>query len=238
MKKQKTLLISGGSKGLGRALGAAAAAKGHRVVLVARGAAALDASVQTIRDAGGEAHGLVADVGDPRAATRIAASASALVGDIDVLVHAASVLGPVPLAPLADTDDEDFEHAFAVNLLGPFRLTRALVGGMSLRGGVVVNVTSDASVAAYAGWGAYGSAKAALDQLTRIWAEELRGSDVRVFAFDPGEMDTELHATAVPDADRSTLARPDDVARTLIALIEDASRAPSGTRITLEGSVA
>src|SRR6185369_17167166 len=115
----------------------------------------------------------------------------------------ASTLGPVPLRLLLDTDCEDLEQALAVNLVGPFRLTKVVLGQMVLRGrGLVVNVTSDAALEAYPRWGAYGASKAALEQLGRVWAAELQETGVRVLAVDPGEMDTRMHADAIPDADR------------------------------------
>src|SRR4029077_18551738 len=124
---------------------------------------ALGEIVAQIKESGGEAHALAEDVGDKGAIHRIAGAASALVGPIDLLVHNASTLGPVPLRLLLDTDCEDLERALAVNLVGPFRLTKAIAGGMALRGrGVVVHVSSDAATSAYPRWGAYGVSKAAL----------------------------------------------------------------------------
>ena len=176
-----------------------------------------------------------------RARTRriaIALQISAALGGLDVLVNNASSLGPVPLALLADTAGEDLEAAFATNLLGPFRLTQALLGALAAaarehrpRAALVVNVISDAAVTPYPSWGAYGASKAALLQLSRIWDAELREHGVRVVAFDPGDMDTPLHALALPDADRATLKRPSDAARELVALIEDAgARTPARPR--------
>src|SRR5262249_8059658 len=170
----------------------------------------LDAVVSRIRDQGGEAHGVVADVSVPESASRIAGTSGAFVGPAEVVIHNAGTLGPVPLAPLADTTDGDFEQALATNLLGPFRLTRALVGSMVLRGrGTVVLVSSDAASTAYAGWGAYGVSKAALEHLGRIWNTELSASGVRFLTVDPGEMDTRMHREAVPEADPSRLLRPE-----------------------------
>src|SRR6185369_6353707 len=141
----------------------------------------------------------------------------------DVLVHNASTLGRTPLPLLLDTDCEDLERVLAVNLVGPFRLTKALAGSMALRGGgLVLHVTSDAGRTPYPGWGAYGVSKAALDHLGRIWAAELEGSGVRFLTVDPGEMDTQMHAEAMPDADRSVLARPEAVAARIADLIADA----------------
>jgi NAD(P)-dependent dehydrogenase (short-subunit alcohol dehydrogenase family) len=161
----------------------------------------------------------------------IAGAAAALVGDVDLVVHNASELGPVPLPLLADTACEDLERVLAVNLIGPFRLTKALVGPMLLRGrGLVVHVSSDAATVPYPRWGAYGASKAAVDHVARIWAAELEGTGVRFLTVDPGEMDTEMHAAAVPDADRSALARPEAVARTIAAMIRDETL-PNGARL-------
>lgn len=220
--RNRGVLITGASRGLGAALAKRLARRGARVALVARGEEALEGVVREIRDGGGEAHAIVADVGDKEAIYAIAGAAAALVGDVDLIVNNASTLGPVPMPLLVDTACEDLEATLAVNLVGPFRLTKALVGPMLLRErGLVVDISSDAAVAAYPRWGGYGVSKAALDHLTRIWAAELEGTGVRFLAVDPGEMATKMHADAVPDADPATLADPDEVARRVVAMIED-----------------
>ena len=147
---------------------------------------------------------------------------SANLGGLDVLINNASSLGPIPLAPLADTECEDLEEALSVNVVGPFRLTKALFGALAAsaregRGGTVVNISSDAAVNAYPGWGAYGASKAALRHLTAIWDEEVSETGIRFLSVDPGDMDTPLHALADPDADASTLKRPADSAAEVIA---------------------
>jgi NAD(P)-dependent dehydrogenase (short-subunit alcohol dehydrogenase family) len=227
-------LITGGSRGLGRALGHALARAGARVVLVARGRAELDETVAAIQAAGGTAWGIAADIGDKHAIHTIAGEAAALAGPIDILINNASELGPTPLRLLLDTECEDLERVLAVNLVGPFRLTRVIAGAMALNGrGVVINVSSDAAVEPYAHWGAYGTSKAALDHLSRIWAAELAESGVRVLAVDPGEMATRMHADALPDADPTTLTDPADVAARIVAMIGDPARAPSGARLVV-----
>ena len=210
-------LVTGGSRGLGAALGRELAREGARVVLVARGAAELEQAAAEIRAEGGEAHALPGDIGSKRDIHRLAGAAAALVGPIDLLVHNASTLGPTPLRLLLDTECEDLEQVLQVNLVGPFRLTRALAGAMALRGrGLIVHVTSDAGTTPYPRWGAYGVSKAALDHLGRIWDAELGDLGVRFLTVDPGEMDTAMHAEAMPEADRSLLARPADVARRIV----------------------
>ncbi len=224
-------LVTGASRGLGRSIATLLAREGARVVMVARGADELEAAARAVRAEGGEAHALAADVGAKEAIHPLAGAAAALVGPIDLLVHAASTLGAVPMPLLLDTECEELGRVLDVNLLGPFRLTKVIAGSMALRGrGLVVHVSSDAAVEAYPRWGAYGVSKAALDHLARTWAAELAGTGVRFVTVDPGEMDTAMHAAAMPDADRSALARPDDVARRILALLCD-ERFASGARL-------
>jgi NAD(P)-dependent dehydrogenase (short-subunit alcohol dehydrogenase family) len=225
------VLITGASRGLGAALARELARQGARLALVARGEQALDEVAGAIRATGGEAHAIAADVGAKDEVYAIAGAAAALVGDVEVVVHNASDLGPVPLALLADTECEELERVLAVNVVGPFRLTKALAGPMLLRQrGLVVHVSSDAATSAYPRWGAYGASKAALDQLARVWAAELEGTGLRFFGVDPGEMDTAMHAAAMPEADRSTLARPEEVAAKLARMIGD-DAIPNGARL-------
>jgi len=234
MFDNRNIVITGGSRGLGAALGQVLAQAGARVVLVARGADALTQTVARIRADGGVAHGIVADLGDKRAPYRIAGEAAALVGNIDVLINNASELGETPLRLLLDTECEDLERVLQVNLVGPFRLTKIFAGAMALRGeGLVVDISSDAAVDAYPRWGAYGASKAALDHLTRIWAAELEGTGVRFVAIDPGEMRTAMHAAAVPDADPESLADPLDVAQRIVDMMRHPERAPSGARLSV-----
>lgn len=227
--RETAVMVTGASRGLGAALSRELAWRGARVVMVARGEEALGRAVAEARR-GGEAHGLAFDVGDKSHIHRIAGAASALVGPIDLVVHNASTLGPVPMPLLLDTECEDFERVLQTNLLGPFRLTRAISGRMLLaRQGLVLFVSSDAAVSAYPGWGAYGVSKAAQDHMARILAAELE--PVRFIAVDPGEMDTTMHADALPDADRSTLASPSDVARRVVSIVEGAEGIANGARV-------
>jgi NAD(P)-dependent dehydrogenase (short-subunit alcohol dehydrogenase family) len=208
--------VTGGTSGLGLALVRELLNRGAEVALVARGQDGVKRVVQELSDA----HGIVGDVSRKEDTHPIAIQIVGALGGLDVLINNASDLGPAPLKLLADTECEDFERALATNVLGPFRLTKALLGSLAAsaregRGAVVVNVSSDAAANAYQRWGAYGASKAALLQLSRIWDEELRLEGVRVLSIDPGDMDTPLHAAAVPDADRSTLKRPEVAAREL-----------------------
>jgi len=219
------VLVTGGTSGLGRALVEEFDHHGASVAFVARREAAVARVAREVPNA----LGIGADVADKQAVHRIALQTLAWRGGLDVLVNNASSLGPVPLAPLADTDCEAFEEALATNVLGPFRLTKALLGALAAsaregRGGVVVNVSSDAAVNAYANWGAYGASKAALLHMTRIWNEECESLGIQLLSFDPGDMDTPLHALAVPDADPATLRQPRVSARAMVGAIAEAVR--------------
>ena len=228
----KSALITGGSRGLGSALALRLSAEGARITLVARRRKELDEVVAEIRKRGGIAFGIAADVGDKESVYPIVGQAAALAGPVDVLINNASALGPVPLRLIPDTDCEDFERALQVNTVGPFRLIKAVVGSMVLRQtGVIVNISSDAAVEAYPSWGVYGASKAALDHLTRIAAAEMADAGVRFLSVDPGEMDTRMHAQALPDADPTTLQSPAAVAEKIVTMIRESDRITNGSRL-------
>ena len=215
------ILVTGGTSGLGRALVAELQRRGARVAFVARHA---EDVVRTSHALAGS-YGITGDVASKDAIYPIAIETLGVLGGLDVLVNNASSLGPVPLAPLADTDCEDLELALATNLVGPFRLTKALLGSLAAaaregRRPLVLNISSDAALTPYPNWGAYGASKAALQHLSRIWDQELADEGVRMLSVDPGDMDTPLHALAVPDAERSVLKRPDAAAAEIADLIE------------------
>jgi NAD(P)-dependent dehydrogenase (short-subunit alcohol dehydrogenase family) len=212
--------ITGGTSGLGLALVRELSRRGARVALVARTAD----RVAAVQRGHADVRGIVGDVARKEDIYRIALEIAGNLAGLDVLVNNASSLGPTPLALLGDTQCEDLELALATNVLGPFRLTKALLGSLAAaaregRGGVVINVSSDAAVNAYERWGAYGASKAALAHLTHIWDAELATQGLRFAAFDPGDMDTPLHALAVPDADRALLKQPADAACELVTAI-------------------
>jgi NAD(P)-dependent dehydrogenase (short-subunit alcohol dehydrogenase family) len=215
--------VTGGTSGLGLALVRELMRRGARVAFVAR----TRERVETVARENAGAHGIVADVASKDDIYPIALQVVGELGGLDVLVNNASDLGPVPLAMLSDTECEDFERAFTTNVLGPFRLTKALMGALAAsaregRGAVVLNISSDAAVNPYPTWGAYGASKAALHHLSRIWNEEHAADGVRFLSLDPGDMDTPMHAAAVPDADPATLKAPEQAARELADAIADA----------------
>ena len=213
--------ITGGTSGLGLALVRELTSRGARVAFVARTRERVE---QVVRENPG-AHGIVGDVSAKNDIYPMAIQITGELGGLDMLINNASDLGPTPLAMLSDTECEDLERAYATNVFGPFRLTKALMGALAAsaregRGAVVLNISSDAAVNAYPGWGAYGSSKAALHHLSRIWNEEHANEGVRFLSLDPGDMDTPMHAAAIPDADPASLKRPEEAARELVEQIE------------------
>ncbi|MBS0421174.1 MAG: SDR family oxidoreductase [Proteobacteria bacterium] len=217
----KRVAITGGTAGLGLALVHELSARGADVAFVARRP---DGVTRVAQEYGSRVHGIVGDVAVEADIHRIALQVLGALGGLDVLINNASDLGPVPLQLLADTECEDLERALATNVVGPFRLTKALLGSLAAsarehRRPLVLNISSDAAVTPYPGWGAYGASKAALRHMTSIWEQELADTGVRFISFDPGDMDTALHAAAMPDADVATLKRPEVVARELAEVL-------------------
>ena len=214
------IAMTGGTSGLGLGLVRAAQRAGAHVAFVARTASTVHA---VAREHAGSI-GIVGDVAIKEDIHAIALQVLGGLGGLDILVNNASSLGRVPLGPLADTECEALEAALAANVLGPFRLTKALLGALRTsaaegRGGLVLNISSDAAVTPYPGWGAYGASKAALRHLSAIWDAELAGERIHVLSVDPGDMDTPLHAAAVPDADRSQLKDPAMAAAEILELL-------------------
>ncbi|AKF11522.1 SDR family NAD(P)-dependent oxidoreductase [Sandaracinus amylolyticus] len=223
--KDRRVIVTGGTSGLGLATARALVERGARVGIVAR----TRERVLAVERESDRIVGVVGDVARKEDVHPIAVQLLGRLGGLDVLVNNASSLGPVPLRSWADTECEDLEAALAANVIGPHRLTRAVLGALleaPSRGAnaVVVNVTSDAAVSAYAGWGAYSASKAALLHATRIWDAEMASRGVRFVSFDPGDMDTPMHAAALPDADPRTLKRPEQSAEELLAVIETTMR--------------
>ncbi|MHA2503218.1 MAG: SDR family oxidoreductase [Candidatus Kariarchaeaceae archaeon] len=211
--KGKRVLITGGTQGLGKALTEHLHQLGAQVVIVARGTDALEKFRESFPD---NLYTIQADIGEKEAIHKISARTIAMLEGIDVVINNASSLGPVPLRTLASLQCEEFEEVLQVNLLGPFRLIKALLPYMKLNnGGLIVNISSDAAVNAYPTWGPYSVSKAALDHLTAIWQEELRDDNITFLSVDPGDMHTQMHLDAIPDANTDELYQPIDVAREL-----------------------
>ena len=227
----RRVAVTGGTSGLGLALVRELHRRGAAVAFVARTADRVGAVAASLAGT----VGIVGDLASKTDIHPIALQVTAALGGLDVLVNNASTLGPVPLVPLADTDCEDLEAALATNLVGPFRLTKALLGALAAsardaRAPLVVNISSDAAETPYPSWGAYGVSKAGLRHLSRIWREELVGLGIDMIAVDPGDMDTPMHALAVPDADRAGLKRPEQAAVEIADLIEARAMAVAAAR--------
>jgi NAD(P)-dependent dehydrogenase (short-subunit alcohol dehydrogenase family) len=209
-----TAIVTGSSRGLGLALTRTLASRGWRVVIDARTLPALPAGLT------GDIVAVEGDVADEPHRRALVAAA----GDrIDLLVNNASALGPSPLPPLAEYPLDALEHVFRVNALAPLALVQ-LARPLMPAGARILNVTSDAAVEAYEGWGGYGSSKAALEQLTRVLAAEQ--PELRVYAVDPGDMRTRMHQDAFPGEDISDRPPPEESVPGLLALIE--GELPSG----------
>jgi NAD(P)-dependent dehydrogenase (short-subunit alcohol dehydrogenase family) len=211
-------VITGASRGLGRALAMALAGRGWHLVIDARTTADLQAVRAELVDRG--AAGVTALTGSVAEPEHRFALAQAVedAGRLDLLVNNASLLGPSPQPRLADYPQVVLEQVYAVNVLAPLALTQLLLPALRAAGGRIVNVTSDAAVEPYEGWGGYGSSKAALDQWTSILGAEEPA--LGVYAFDPGDMRTDMHQQAFPDEDITDRPEPHTVVPALLTLVD------------------
>lgn len=219
MSQTRNALITGGSRGFGLSLASRLVSDGWRVTITGRDPHRLDAAVAAL---GETVTAVPGDMVDP--AHRRALAAAFGGKGLHLLVNNASTLGPTPLRPISALDEESMLEAFRTNVVGPAALTSLLLPELQTTGGTVVNVSSDAAVEAYEGWGIYGLTKAALDHATAVAAVE--NPAIRFFAFDPGDMRTDMHQAAFPDEDISDRPHPDTVVPALLALL--ASDATSG----------
>jgi NAD(P)-dependent dehydrogenase (short-subunit alcohol dehydrogenase family) len=208
-----TAIVTGASRGLGLALAGALADRGWRLVIDARDGVALERAAAGLRDRT-TVVALAGDVADPEHRAALAAAAGP---SVDVLVNNASALGPSPLPPLYAFPLDQLEQVYRVNVLAPLALTQLVLPHL-VEGARVVNVTSDAAVEAYEGWGGYGSSKAALEQLSNVLGVEHPA--LRVYAVDPGDMNTRMHQDAFPGEDISDRPPPEASIPGLLALIE------------------
>jgi NAD(P)-dependent dehydrogenase (short-subunit alcohol dehydrogenase family) len=219
-------VITGASRGFGKALAADLAADGWDVVLDARDGAALDRAAAEIASGaapGARVRAVPGDVADAGHRAEVVAAAQQL-GGIDLLVNNASLLGPSPQPALADYPLDELESVYRVNVIAPLALLQAALPALRAAHGTVVDITSDAAVEGYEGWGGYGSSKAAFEQLSNVLAAE--EPDVRVYWFDPGDMRTQMHQEAFPGEDISDRPLPERVVPRLRSLLWNAP--PSG----------
>ena len=211
-------IVTGASRGLGLALARALVERGWSLVVDARDGAALAEAAASLGE--GAVTAIPGDVADPK---HLEALVEAAGPRIDLLVNNASLLGPSPQLPLADYPLDTLRRVYEVNVFAPLELTKRALPRMP-DGAAIVNVTSDAGVEPYEGWGGYGSSKAALEQLTAILTQEQPAK--RVYTVDPGDMRTQMHQEAFPDEDISDRPRPEESVPGLLALIE--GELPSG----------
>ena len=212
-------VVTGASRGLGLEIAKIYAGLGANLVIVARGREDLEAVARELRPQT-EIVALALDISQE--AERLVEAAVEQFGRIDVLVNNASELGPSPMPKLEEYPWQDLQRVFRVNVLAPLHLAQLVLPGMRARGeGVIINVTSDAGVEAYPGWGGYGASKAALEHVSRTLAAELEGTGVRIYAVDPGDMNTAMHQLAEPGVDLSGLPGPEASAPAFVQLVEE-----------------
>lgn len=210
----KVAVVTGGSMGFGRAVAAELVRAGWRVVIDGRDGPAVEAAAESIG-----AQALPGDITDPEHRADLVA-----LPRLDLLVNNASALGPSPLPPLGRYPLEALRFVFETNVVAPLALLQLALPLLTSSRGAVVDVTSDAAVEAYEGWGGYGSSKAALDQMTAVLAAE--NPEVRFWALDPGDMRTRMHQQAFPGEDISDRPEPETVAPVVVRLAKE--RPPSG----------
>ena len=219
-----TAIVTGASRGFGLALAIALARAGWNLIIDARDGSDLESAAAVIDDAGtGDVVAITGDVTDPEhAALLVGAAVEA--GGFSLLVNNASLLGPSPQPRMSDYPLDVLQDVLATNLLAPLRLIQFSLPHLRAGAGTVVNITSDAAVEGYEGWGGYGSSKAGLEQLSNIVAAEEQ--DITVYSLDPGDMNTRMHQEAFPGEDISDRPLPETRVPALLRLLEE--RYPSG----------
>jgi NAD(P)-dependent dehydrogenase (short-subunit alcohol dehydrogenase family) len=223
----KSALVTGGSRGIGKAVASAYAREGARVFICGRTAADVELSVLDIRGGGGEAAGTAGDLGQLADAQRIVRQAVERYGGIDILVNNAGLVGP--RAPVATYPVPAWEEVVRVNLNGSFYITQEVLKVMIPRGqGCIINVSSGVGRVGRARWGAYAATKFAIEGLTQVLAEELKETAIRVNSLNPGPTRTQMRAQAYPDEDPMTLPAPDEIAPAFVCLASEAGRGLSG----------
>lgn len=229
----KTALITGASRGLGEVIATFLAHRGFDLVITARNADALE---ETARRLGPHSRvvAIPGDVSDASHRRRLSQAVTEF-GGLDVLVNNASELGPSPMPALADYPLDPLERVFRVNVVTPVALVQELLPALRTRSGLVVNISSDAAIGAYENWGGYGASKAALDLVSRTFAEELRPDGVSVVAVDPGDMRTAMHQAAFPGEDISDRPTPDVTVPFWAWLFSTDHTAVNGRRFQAQG---
>lgn len=232
----RVALITGASRGLGKTIAGFLAAQGYDLILTARGGEALTVTATELQHYGGQLLALPGDVSDG-AHQQVLADAVAQRGQLDLLINNASLLGPSPQPPLATYPLETLEQVFAVNTLAPLALVQKLLPWLTAVQGMIVNISSDAAVGGYAGWGGYGASKAALDLLSLTLANELRQTGVAVVSVDPGDMRTQMHQEAFPGQDINDRPLPETTLPFWAWLLAQQPLAISGRRFQAQAEV-
>jgi len=214
-------IVTGASKGFGRAVARLLAGRGLRLVVDARGGDALREAERELA-ALGDVVAIQGDVTDAAHVHRLIQTADERFGRIDLVINNASTIGRSPMPPLEQLSPSVFDRVYATNVYAPLHLIQHALPFLRKTNGTIVNVSSDAAVAAYEGWGGYGPSKAALEHVSRVLAVELEGTGIRVIVADPGNMDTELHRAAEPGVDLSDLPKAEAVAPALLEAIASA----------------
>jgi NAD(P)-dependent dehydrogenase (short-subunit alcohol dehydrogenase family) len=223
----KSALVTGGSRGIGKAVASAYALEGARVFICGRNAADVELSLLDIRGGGGEAAGTAGDLGQLADAQRIVRQAVERYGGIDILVNNAGIVGP--RAPISTYPVPAWEEVVRVNLNGSFYITQEVLKVMIPRGrGCIINVSSGVGRVGRARWGAYAATKFAMEGLTQVLAEELKQTAIRVNSLNPGPTRTQMRAQAYPDEDPMTLPAPQEIAPAFVYLASQAGRDLSG----------
>lgn len=220
----KTIVITGGSKGLGEALTYAFAKEGHNVAICSRSEEALQLVKEKAEKLGGNILAVKADVSNLQEVEMFISLTEEKFGQIDVLINNAAILGPSPMPLLLDFPVDAFEDVWRNNVLNPFLVTKRVLPGMIIRNeGSVINITSEAGSTGYAGWGAYGISKFAVEGMTETWADELAETSIRINMVDPGSMDTNMQALAVPERDYD-IPKPEQILDVFLFLASDESK--------------
>lgn len=232
--RDKTVLITGGGRGIGRAAALAFAAEGARVAICGRDPKSLGAVAAELRALGAKVVAESCDVADEGQVSEFIAAVLREFGLIDVLINNAGVLGPI--GPLAQASTDGWRATLAANLTGPFLVTREVMrSSMLKRGrGVVVNVSSGAGRRGTAGWGPYAASKFGLEGMTQVWADETRETGIRFYTLSPGPTATAMRAAAAPDEDPRTIKSPEVAARAFVELALDGCELKTGTALRLD----
>lgn len=226
----KTIVITGGSKGLGEALTYAFAKEGHNVAICSRSEEALQLVKEKAEKLGGNILAVKADVSILQEVEMFISLTEERFGQIDVLINNAAILGPSPMPLLLDFPVDAFEDVWRNNVLNPFLVTKRVLPGMIIRNeGSVINITSEAGSTGYAGWGAYGISKFAVEGMTETWADELAETSIRINMVDPGSMDTNMQALAVPERNYD-IPKPEQILDVFLFLASDESKKITGQR--------